>query len=606
MENVREGERERSTEESDQLSRLTKKMKRIEDSNLNAATTDDMEIGSSSHVPLDEEPSRTTECLPPPSYRDTLQRNNPNIMFETRDNPIWVADDQAYGSGDDEPTEDDDPLCPTIRLTAAEKKLLRDPWRNALIIRMFDKGIGYGQLKRRLKTKWALKGDFSLIDIGCEYYVTRFTNMEDYDHVMLNGPWMIGDNYLVIRQWVPNFVPEEDHITKLTAWVRIPKLSVEYFNKQFLLHKIGQKIGRVLKVDNTTENVVRGQYTRMCVEVDLTKPLLSKFRLNGRVWGIQYEGLKMICFICGRQGHKEDTCAMACNEKSDDILHQNEVQQETVAKTDEIKERNYGNWMLVRKPTRRSTSRSIGQGARNRNQSGEANHPGSRRTVNRIEPAEPPMSNLEVARNTRPIQPAEGRGSRFQALSDLDPNLEIAYPRMEVEIEEVMGTEQARESNQVTNTCLVRREQMEVNNLRASRHGNRINQDKENYPSPALLAIGESGRGQTSRRAGRSGPMLEEMRSTTPELHRPNPPSPNNGPRRLNTEAQVANTHLERISHASDPDPMDLGNPPGPNVPTSSFRDIEANNSGQLRELHMGSQDVEYRPGATHGNMLLD
>jgi len=65
--------------------------------------------------------------------------------------------------------------------------------------------------------KWALKGDLSKIDIGHDYYVTRFTNLEDYDHVVTNGPWMIGDNYLVIREWVPNFVPEEDTITKLTA-----------------------------------------------------------------------------------------------------------------------------------------------------------------------------------------------------------------------------------------------------------------------------------------------------------------------------------------------------------------------------------------------------
>ena len=134
--------------------------------------------------------------------------------------------------------------------------------------------------------------------------------MEDYDHVMMNDPWMIEDNYLVIREWVPNFVPEEDNITKSIAWVQIPKISVEYFNKQFLLHKIGQKIGGVIKVDSTTANVERGQYTRMCVEVDVTKPLLSKFRLNGRVWGIQYEVLWMICFKCERQGHKEDACVL--------------------------------------------------------------------------------------------------------------------------------------------------------------------------------------------------------------------------------------------------------------------------------------------------------
>jgi len=39
-------------------------------------------------------------------------------------------------------------------------------------------------LKKRLKSKWALKGNFSLIDIGCDYYITRFTNPEDYTHVM--------------------------------------------------------------------------------------------------------------------------------------------------------------------------------------------------------------------------------------------------------------------------------------------------------------------------------------------------------------------------------------------------------------------------------------
>jgi len=283
-----EGEHERglSAEESDQLSRSTKKMKRAGDFGLGSDANIDMDLGTPRDIESEQEgqPPHAVGCLI--SYRDTLQRNNPNLMFETCDNPIWIAEANTDTLDDGEPVEDDDPLCPTILLTAEEKKVLREPWRNALIICMFDKGSGYLQLKQRRKTKWALRGDFSLIDIGCDYYVTRFTNMEDYDHVMMNGPWMIGDNYLVIREWVPNFVPEEDHITKLTAWVQIPKLSMEYFNKQFLLHKIGQKIGRVLKVDNTTENVERGQYTRMCVEVDLTEPLRSKFRLNGRVWGI--------------------------------------------------------------------------------------------------------------------------------------------------------------------------------------------------------------------------------------------------------------------------------------------------------------------------------
>ncbi|KAJ8434625.1 hypothetical protein Cgig2_033111 [Carnegiea gigantea] len=191
------------------------------------------------------------------SYRDTLQCNNPNLHFETRENPIWEDDGRDNVSEDDEPPEEEDPMCPMILLTAAKKRILQVPWRNALIIKMFDKGIGFLQLKRRLKTKWVLKGDFSLIDIGRDYYVTRFSNLEDYDHVMTNGPWMIGDNYLVIREWVPNLVLEENSITRPTAWVKIPKLSVEYFNKDSLLHKIGSKIGKAAGREATEPNLNR-------------------------------------------------------------------------------------------------------------------------------------------------------------------------------------------------------------------------------------------------------------------------------------------------------------------------------------------------------------
>jgi len=339
---------------------------------------------------------------------------------------MWLDNTETAVSDDDEPVEDDDPICPTILLTAAEKRMLREPWRNALIIRMFDKGIGYLQLKRRLKTKWALRGDFSLIDIGRDYYVTRFTNMEDYEHVMLNGPWMIGDNYVVIREWVPNFIPEEDNITKLIAWVRIPKLSVEYFNKTFLLQKIGQKIGKVLKVDSTTANVERGQYIRLCVEVDLTKPLLSKFRLNGRIWGVQYEGLKMICFKCGRQGHKEEGCplnhAVNTAEESDTILpNQNQFQSQDVQK-----ERDYGAWMLVKKPARRTTIRNQGPGSRGRGPDQREPNP------NRLT-AGPNRSELNLDKETeqnrgviipqvedRPLQ-----GSRFLALSEQEQDMDL-------------------------------------------------------------------------------------------------------------------------------------------------------------------------------------
>ncbi|KAJ8424238.1 hypothetical protein Cgig2_023859 [Carnegiea gigantea] len=59
------------------------------------------------------------------SYRDTLQRNNSNLRFETQENPIWEAEGVDDVFEDDEPLETDDPTCPTILLTAAEKHMLQ-------------------------------------------------------------------------------------------------------------------------------------------------------------------------------------------------------------------------------------------------------------------------------------------------------------------------------------------------------------------------------------------------------------------------------------------------------------------------------------------------
>jgi len=85
----------------------------------------------------------------------------------------------------------EDPRCPTIRLSKEEKLRLRNPWKKALIVKLFGRGMGYLQLKRGLAAKWALKGDFSIIDVGYDYYIVGFSNMDDYDHVMTQGPWLI-------------------------------------------------------------------------------------------------------------------------------------------------------------------------------------------------------------------------------------------------------------------------------------------------------------------------------------------------------------------------------------------------------------------------------
>lgn len=160
-----------------------------------------------------------------PSFRDMVAADHMQRAF---DNSL-IQEDEDDVSDDDMPPDDtiDDPQCPLILLTKEEKKRLRHPWKYALIIKMFESKIGYMSLMKRLKKKWELSGGLVLTDVGHEYFIARFSNVGDYNHVLTQGPWMFDDNYLTIRKWIPNFVPDNAPMRFLTAWVRIPHLSVE-------------------------------------------------------------------------------------------------------------------------------------------------------------------------------------------------------------------------------------------------------------------------------------------------------------------------------------------------------------------------------------------
>ncbi|XP_015955326.1 uncharacterized protein LOC107479731 [Arachis duranensis] len=174
-------------------------------------------------------------------------------------------------------------------------------------VKLLGRKVAYGILKRRLDTMWAKSGGINLIDVGNGFFVVRFYSEEDYWNVLEGGLWLLFDHYLTIHQWAPDFNAFGAEINKVTAWVRLPDLPIEYYDKQFL-ETVGDQIGKTLKVDMNTANRSRGKFARLCVELDLSKLLEAKYIVNGSTYYIEYEGLHMICFSCGRFGHVHDSC----------------------------------------------------------------------------------------------------------------------------------------------------------------------------------------------------------------------------------------------------------------------------------------------------------
>ncbi|KAL5172134.1 hypothetical protein HKD37_16G044945 [Glycine soja] len=64
-----------------------------------------------------------------------------------------------------------------------------------------------------------------------------------------------------------------------------------------------------LKVDKLTSIHSSGKFVRICVEIELEKPLVSHTYVRSYKLNMEYEGLHSISFRCGRVGHKRDQCS---------------------------------------------------------------------------------------------------------------------------------------------------------------------------------------------------------------------------------------------------------------------------------------------------------
>ena len=90
--------------------------------------------------------------------------------------------------------------------------------------------------------------------------------------MLKGGPWFIGEHFLSLRPWVPNFRASEASVSSVAVWVRLPELPVEYYHKDSLF-RIRSGLGSVLCVDFNIAAGTRGRFARLCIQIDIDKPL---------------------------------------------------------------------------------------------------------------------------------------------------------------------------------------------------------------------------------------------------------------------------------------------------------------------------------------------
>ncbi|CAN1801921.1 hypothetical protein LINPERHAP1_LOCUS23160, partial [Linum perenne] len=228
------------------------------------------------------------------------------------------------------------------------------PWSRALVVRVLEKLFAFLTIKKRLEYLWAKSFHIQVADLSNDYFLVRFSEATDYQRAAFNGPWKIFDYYITMAQWTPDF-NEEEPLTKLLTWVRLPQLPIHFFNTTTVT-RIGNHIGRTIRLDLATAEGARARYARVCVEVDVSKLLLGKYMIGDRVFHVVYESLENLCHACRTYGHKADACPASAS-KTEETPTKQDPTNTSNKKTEEKKEA--GSWMIV---TRRRQGKSKPKG----------------------------------------------------------------------------------------------------------------------------------------------------------------------------------------------------------------------------------------------------
>ena len=271
-------------------------------------------FGGTFHLPFRE--ARTTKKA---RFRDEAAAGDQPMQVSYKETLVnsSQAMENGYGDGaldwdfeEGDVIEENDGTMPSIAFSARIHEKLSEPWRNSVVVKLLGRTIGYWALCTRLNVMWKTTMSFSVIDLENNYFLIRFRSSDDALDALTKGPWMIMGHYLTVQPWTPSFYFTKTAIEQVTVWVRLPGLAVHLYDRK-ILQKLGELVGTVIKIDANTTLSIRGCFARVAVTISLDKPLVSQFVLDGKIQKVEYEGLPVICFKCGRYGHNSNTCKEA-------------------------------------------------------------------------------------------------------------------------------------------------------------------------------------------------------------------------------------------------------------------------------------------------------
>nr|POE80459.1 hypothetical protein CFP56_25176 [Quercus suber] len=144
---------------------------------------------------------------------------------------------------------------------------------------------------RTFKPLWKPTGELKLRDLGDNILLFEFSDALDLAQVLEFEPWTFDKNIVVFRE-----VTEVEEVPSLeffrvNFWIQMHNLPLTSLN-QATGEAIGNSIGKVIDVANPEDDGEGGEFLRVRISIDITKPLSRCHKLWSEGKQIGWVGLK--------------------------------------------------------------------------------------------------------------------------------------------------------------------------------------------------------------------------------------------------------------------------------------------------------------------------
>lgn len=129
-----------------------------------------------------------------------------------------------------------------------------------LIGKILGESLSLKLITSKCLFRWELSDEATIIDMGDDFTLVKFSNVMNCNKVLQDQPWFWGGQIYCLQIWKKKISPIKEKLQTVLLWIHLPYLPLEMWKDRALRH-ILSPICRLIKIDHDSEEVSKGLFS---------------------------------------------------------------------------------------------------------------------------------------------------------------------------------------------------------------------------------------------------------------------------------------------------------------------------------------------------------